>query len=527
MRSFLIVVFAGFAMFPLCASPIQEVAFSHKDWSIACYSTGTCYATGQGMAKSEFRIQLTRHAGPYQALSAKVQISDSGHVEAYINNQSVGEVVQDSDEFILSQPQVTALLDALKQDLKIEFAAGGQRYALSSSGSNAVLLKMDDFQGRINTPGALIRPGSKDESTVPAAPNIKTAAELEIIDQQALQQLNTILTGLQQDNAEFLLSSVDKALNQLQISAGVTKFTLNYDSEAPLSRNRPSSDITPDEWQAFLRTNLLTAAGEARKADFMLIDLDGDGKRDLIIESYIGGTGLFSYTGVLKRGKDKFYSINRDPQADEFIPGGFFSLNGRGADQHAWWIMLQGQVYALWMNGSFGVDRFYLLRPFSGLEEQPVVSVHYHYDLKLQGIWHDDGLAQTEQEQQQLLQTVNLLTEQLQSATGDEGLSKQAICPVPEGTDSKQSEAYYYGRPLHYSLELVNRIPVWMNSKCYVGTVAGYFGRYDSKEGIALELAIDSPRQNEDNSGGYTFSGLRQVISVTTDRAARTGDNGI
>ncbi len=33
------------------------------------------------------------------------------------------------------------------------------------------------------------------------------------------------------------------------------------------------------------------------KVSFTLIDLDGDGKRDLIIDSYVGGTGLFSYTG--------------------------------------------------------------------------------------------------------------------------------------------------------------------------------------------------------------------------------------
>lgn len=526
MRRIILLIISALMLAPVKAMPIQEVAFSHKDWSIACYNTGTCYATGQGMAKSEFRIQLTRHAGPYQALSAKVQTSDSGHVEAYINNQSVGEVVQGSDEFILSQPQVTALLDALKQDLKIEFAAGRQRYALSSSGSNAVLLKMDEFQERINTPGALIRPGSKDESTVPAALNIKTAEELEIIDQQALQQLNTILTGLQQDSAEFLLSSVDKALNQLQISAGVTKFTLNYDSEVPLSRNRPSSDITPDEWRAFLRTNLLTVAGEARKADFMLIDLDGDGKRDLIIESYIGGTGLFSYTGVLKRGKDKFYSTNRDPQADEFIPGGFFSLNGRGADQHAWWVTLQGQVYAVWLNGRFGMDRFYLLRPFSVQNKVPVITVNYRYKTQQES---SGNLKQSKHEQQQLFQALNSLTEHIEVAANNDGVSKQAICPIPEGTDSKQSEAYYYGRPLHYSLELVSHIPVWIDSQCYIGTVVSYFG-YTPGRGSTLEIAIDSPREDDEAetyTEGYTFSGLRQVISVTTDRAVRTGDNGI
>ncbi len=43
----------------------------------------------------------------------------------------------------------------------------------------------------------------------------------------------------------------------------------------------------------------LARDSENGKVSFTLIDLDGDGKRDLIIDSYVGGTGLFSYTGVL------------------------------------------------------------------------------------------------------------------------------------------------------------------------------------------------------------------------------------
>lgn len=43
---------------------------------------------------------------------------------------------------------------------------GDDHWALSDKGAAAVLLKMDEFQGRLGTPGALIRKGTKKESTV-------------------------------------------------------------------------------------------------------------------------------------------------------------------------------------------------------------------------------------------------------------------------------------------------------------------------------------------------------------------------
>jgi hypothetical protein len=44
-------------------------------------------------------------------------------------------------------------------------------------GAAAALLKMDDLQGRVGTPGALVRPGTKPESSVPvpAVPVVKAA----------------------------------------------------------------------------------------------------------------------------------------------------------------------------------------------------------------------------------------------------------------------------------------------------------------------------------------------------------------
>jgi Protein of unknown function (DUF1176) len=71
----------------------------------------------------------------------------------------------------LDAAQVKALLAALRRDSRIEFhAAGGDDiWSLSDTGASAVLLKMDDVQGRIGTVGALQRQGKRNESAVPAA----------------------------------------------------------------------------------------------------------------------------------------------------------------------------------------------------------------------------------------------------------------------------------------------------------------------------------------------------------------------
>ena len=44
---------------------------------------------------------------------------------------------------------------------------GAAPAASSSTGASAVLLKMDEYQGRIGTPGALVRKGTKAEAAVP------------------------------------------------------------------------------------------------------------------------------------------------------------------------------------------------------------------------------------------------------------------------------------------------------------------------------------------------------------------------
>src|SRR5207253_1006649 len=65
-----------------------------------------------------------------------------------------------------TEAQVRTLLPALLKDGRIAWTGKGTTWTVSTAGANAVLLKMDEFQGRLDTPSALVRKGSKPELNV-------------------------------------------------------------------------------------------------------------------------------------------------------------------------------------------------------------------------------------------------------------------------------------------------------------------------------------------------------------------------
>lgn len=73
-------------------------------------------------------------------------------------------------------PHIQTLLAALvRKSSTIEWVAGVSRWHLSEQGAAAVLLKMDEFQGRIGTQGALTRKGPQSESAVLPALHVPVA----------------------------------------------------------------------------------------------------------------------------------------------------------------------------------------------------------------------------------------------------------------------------------------------------------------------------------------------------------------
>jgi hypothetical protein len=182
-------------MVPAHADDLPGLAFSHHDWELVCDNTRSCRAAGyqvegEGRAVS---VLLTRAAGPGTPVKGEVMLGqyDEADMAALprpgsplllrIDGRELGEVALNDERSggELAEAQVAALIDVLPGSTRIEFVSGESRWRLSDRGASAVLLKFDDFQGRLDTPGALLRRGERGESAVPPplpAPVIQAAA---------------------------------------------------------------------------------------------------------------------------------------------------------------------------------------------------------------------------------------------------------------------------------------------------------------------------------------------------------------
>lgn len=168
------------------AQIIQGMSFSHKNWILACDNTGTCRAAGYAEEGNEgdfnLSILLTRPAGQNQPVQAVMSLGDWNDTD--VSSRNLQLVIGDqpyccsqvSDHSPLNPQQTQAILAAAKTDKTIAFidTDTGEKGFLSGEGMAAILLKMDDFQGRINTPGALIRKGNKNEKNVLQPRSIRT-----------------------------------------------------------------------------------------------------------------------------------------------------------------------------------------------------------------------------------------------------------------------------------------------------------------------------------------------------------------
>ena len=177
-------------------APAQGEAFSHADWDLVCDNTRTCRAAGYSADNSAYPVSmlLTRPAGPHQPVTALVALGRYGDEEEQrvqavdqlqlrVNGQALGALpwLSEPQRYGLTDRQLRAVLKALpRPHARIEFTHGRTVWAVSDQGATAVLLKMDDVQGRVGTPGALARPGKRPEREVrPALPRpVVTAARV-------------------------------------------------------------------------------------------------------------------------------------------------------------------------------------------------------------------------------------------------------------------------------------------------------------------------------------------------------------
>ena len=187
---FIVIILISFLSQNAKSENISGIYFSHKDWEIACDNTGTCKAAGYQSDDSEsppVSVLLTRKAGPNQPVTGELMIGHYDDKDKLIkilqsnkykltmktDGNAIGQVVINKESFTaaLSNKQVNKLIKAVIGNSTVEWTSNKGSWGLSGKGATAVLLKMDDFQRRVGTTGALVKKGTLEEHGVlPAKP---------------------------------------------------------------------------------------------------------------------------------------------------------------------------------------------------------------------------------------------------------------------------------------------------------------------------------------------------------------------
>ena len=158
-------------------TPSKDSGFVQDDWQVVCDNTRTCrvagYSTEASMdnpASVLFTV-LPKVATP----KAQIQLASKtakDKAELWLNNKNYGTLQpagSDATLYDLSAKQTQAIIDKARINNKIEVRAGSNRWRISDKGISAVLLKLDDAQGRVGTSMALISKRSSNRQTSKAA----------------------------------------------------------------------------------------------------------------------------------------------------------------------------------------------------------------------------------------------------------------------------------------------------------------------------------------------------------------------
>lgn len=166
-----------------------------RDWVVGCDNTRRCEAQGYGRQGEDAppggRAALTirREAGPgqppvlrfaYSSFDEKAPMPAAGQavrVQVGVLRFDMPPVTEQQSEPDVPMSQVPALLATVQKGDVIRLSAGTAQWHVSLEGAAAALLKVDDLQGRVGTPGALVSKGTKPESSMsaPVVPVVKTA----------------------------------------------------------------------------------------------------------------------------------------------------------------------------------------------------------------------------------------------------------------------------------------------------------------------------------------------------------------
>ncbi|MHB2249287.1 lysozyme inhibitor LprI family protein [Pseudomonas fitomaticsae] len=334
------------------------------------------------------------------------------------------------------------------------------------------------------------------------------------IDKQVMEDLQLLVREMSKENPEFAL---ERALGSLTTANGETSFSGDPSDDNTYDQTLfPKSipkGVTQNEWEA-LNASGLDAEAEQGQANYTLIDLDGDGQRDLIVSTYTGGTGLFSFYETFRRDGERFTRRLAPYDLDAGAGSSLFSTNDRGANQSAGWIKSHGRMYLAYRNGSYGADDVYLLNPLKINSQMPTVTVRYDYKLTVPRSQHRDADDTAYNIEAGLQKT---LTQALIKSNAGKPLltnpQQGPICPVPASEEDPESYNSYGAS--YYAVEPVTDMPVIIANECYIARLINWFGSYDEKNGLPALLMLRKPGP-EGTELSYSVNGRRHVTQVST-----------
>ncbi|QOD12546.1 DUF1176 domain-containing protein [Psychrobacter sp. 28M-43] len=178
-------------------TPSEGWGFVQDDWQVVCDNTHTCRVAGYSSDASIDKPASVLFTVSPKITTPKAQIqlaskASKDKAELWLNNKNYGVLQpnkEDSLLYDLSAEQTQALLDHARVATKIEIRVGDNYWQISDKGMSAVLLKLDDVQGRVGTPIALVSKNNPNRQRPKAAlpkPIIKKAFVYSAKDNKTL-----------------------------------------------------------------------------------------------------------------------------------------------------------------------------------------------------------------------------------------------------------------------------------------------------------------------------------------------------
>lgn len=333
------------------------------------------------------------------------------------------------------------------------------------------------------------------------------------IDQEVLEDLQKNIRAASKTDPEFAL---ERTLDALTIKNSQTSFSAEpdddqYSEKTHFPKTTPKG-VSQSEWSALQASNL-DADTELGQTSLTLLDLDGDGHRDLIVQIYTGGTGLFTFIETYRRDGDRFIRRTTARGQESVAGSSLYSVNDRGANQSVSWISIHGKVYAAYRDSGYGVDQVYLLSPLQINRQVPTVKVRYRYQLHIPLTQQHEDSNTTYKLKPQLQRALAQGLSQMDKEPPVSGQERQPICPAPPSVNDTE-EYYSYGAG-YYAIESVADFPVIIDTECFIARLNNWFGTYSEKRGLFAQLTLRKPGSG-DEERSYEVNGRRRIIEIST-----------